>query len=92
MSALLDSATVGLGALLAFGIAGWIVSLFRRDVSIVDGMWPLMFLIAAVCYAANVEAMSDRGWLVLVLVSVLIIRSSLFWSLIRKDSILESKV
>ncbi|HSD71082.1 MAG TPA: DUF1295 domain-containing protein [Woeseiaceae bacterium] len=60
-------------ALLAFGLGGWLVSLFKRNVSIVDGMWPLMFLIAALCYAATLDSQSSRSLLVLSLV--------LLWSL-----------
>jgi steroid 5-alpha reductase family enzyme len=62
-----------LAALLAFAVAGWLVSLVKRNVSIVDGMWPLMFLIAALCYTASLDSQSSRSLLVLSLV--------LFWSL-----------
>ena len=47
----LDTWLLALAAVMAFGIAGWIVSLIRRDVSIVDSMWSIMFLIAAIIYA-----------------------------------------
>lgn len=39
-----------LAALCVFGIGGWLVSLARRDVSIVDSLWSLMFLLAALVY------------------------------------------
>ena len=48
-------------ALLVFDAAGWLVSLFQRNVNIVDGMWPLMFLIAALCYAATLDSQSSRS-------------------------------
>ena len=60
-------------ALLVFTAAGWLVSLFKRNVNIVDGMWPLMFLIAALCYAVTLDSQSSRSLLVLSLV--------LLWSL-----------
>lgn len=56
--------------LLVFAVCGWIVSLAKRDVSIVDGMWPLMFLIAAVCYLILSDDPTMRGYLVLLLVFV----------------------
>lgn len=59
-----------LGLLLVFAVAGWLVSLVKRDVSIVDGMWPLMFLIAALCYVALSADQSLRAYLVLLLVFV----------------------
>ncbi len=62
----------GLAVLLLFGVAGWLVSLGRHDVSIVDSMWSLLFLLAAYTYAWNSE-IGPRGVLVLVLV--------LIWSL-----------
>jgi steroid 5-alpha reductase family enzyme len=68
--------------LLAFGVGGWIVSLFKRNVSIVDGMWPLMFAIAALCYFARSGSLqSFRDTLVLVLVITWSIRLSahIFW-------------
>jgi steroid 5-alpha reductase family enzyme len=77
----LNQWSLALAALLCFGLAGWIVSLFRRDVSIVDGMWPLMFLVAAACYAAQLEAQNARSLLVLALVTIWSIRLSahIFW-------------
>lgn len=68
-------------ALLAFAFAGWLVSLSRRNVSIVDGMWPLMFLIAALCYAVVPESLSVRGLIVLSLVALWSLRLSsyIFW-------------
>jgi len=41
---------LGLIAVLAFGT--WLVSLWRRDVSIVDGMWPVFIASAGSLYAA----------------------------------------
>jgi steroid 5-alpha reductase family enzyme len=73
--------TLALGALLTFGVAGWVVSIFKRDVSIVDGMWPLMFLVAASAYASATDGASVRRILILTLVFVWSIRLSahIFW-------------
>jgi steroid 5-alpha reductase family enzyme len=63
----------GLAALLVFGVAGWLLSLPLRNVSIVDSLWSLMFLLAAVVYAAGVE-LQDRGRLALVLTAIWALR------------------
>lgn len=42
---------VALGLLAAFGFLGWLYSLYANDVSIVDSMWSLMFLLAGAWYA-----------------------------------------
>lgn len=60
---------LALVALLLFGVAGWLVSLARKDVSIVDSMWSIMFLIAALIYARVTEA-GPRESLVLLLVAI----------------------
>lgn len=77
----LQTWTLALAALLAFGVAGWIVSLLRRDVSIVDGMWSLMFLIAALCYAGSVDLQTARSVLIVSLVFAWSVRLSahIFW-------------
>lgn len=64
-----------MAAMLALVVAGWIASVVIRDVSIVDSLWALFFLIGAVCYAA-VTGVSERGLLLLVLVSVWALRLS----------------
>jgi len=46
----LDTFLLGLAALLGLGLAGWLVSLKKRDVSIVDSLWSLMFLLVALVY------------------------------------------
>jgi steroid 5-alpha reductase family enzyme len=81
MSNVLESWALAFAALLAFGVAGWVVSLFRRDVSIVDGMWPLMFLIASLVYAGSADLLNVRGLLVMTLVFVWSVRLSayIFW-------------
>jgi steroid 5-alpha reductase family enzyme len=56
-------------ALAGFGVLGWLVSLVKRDVSIVDSMWSLMFLIAAGVYA-SISGTGPRTTLVLLLVTL----------------------
>lgn len=62
-----------LAALLAFGVAGWLVSLWKKDVSIVDSMWSLMFLLAAVIYVISGDP-GPRAPLVMLLVSLWALR------------------
>ena len=69
----------GLAALAVFALAGWAVSVPLRNVSIVDGLWSLMFVLAAATYAlVREEALGPRAALVLVLVSAWAIRLSVF--------------
>jgi steroid 5-alpha reductase family enzyme len=77
----LDLWILGLAALALFATAGWLVSLPLRDVSIVDIMWSLMFLLAAGVYTAAQAAPGPRAWLVLVLVGAWSIRLAayIFW-------------
>lgn len=70
----INSWLTALYALLAFGVVGWLISLLRRDVSIVDSMWSLMFLIATVTYAFLAESPGMRAVLVIVLVAVWSVR------------------
>lgn len=66
----------GLSGMMALGVLTWLLSLCKRDVSIVDSIWSLMFLAAALIYAFNVT-LETRGWLVLILVSLWALRLSL---------------
>jgi steroid 5-alpha reductase family enzyme len=71
---------MGLAALLAAGFLTWLLSVAKRDVSIVDVLWSLLFLIAALVYAwaapVAAEPSSDvavplpRSTLVIVLVAI----------------------
>ncbi len=62
--------------ILTVASATWCVSVFKRDVSIVDSMWPLFFLAAAVTYAGTVTQPGPRTPWVLVLVSLWALRLS----------------
>lgn len=60
----------GLAALVLMGFATWLVSLPKRDVSIVDSLWSIMFVMAALVYYVMVEQLGPRALLVLALVSL----------------------
>jgi len=68
----------GLWAMLALALVLWIVSYYKRDVSIVDSIWSLMFLAGAGVYAFASGAPGLRATLVLVLVSIWALRLSLY--------------
>ena len=69
----LDLWLEALAVLLLFGIAGWLVSLWKKDVSIVDSMWSIMFLLAALTYLISGES-GPRAPLVMLLVSLWALR------------------
>ncbi len=62
-----------LGAIASLAFVTWLVSVFRRDVSIVDVTWSLMFLAAAAAYYLATDP-GPRAVLVLVLVSLWALR------------------
>ena len=73
----------GLGVTLVLLLVTWIVSLLKRDVSIVDSSWSLMFL--AMTFAYTVPAwlngeLSARATLLLLLVSAWALRLSIYIS------------
>ena len=59
-----------LPVLLAAAALTWAISVPRRDVTIVDTLWPLLFVIAALVYAAAAAATGPRATLLLALVSL----------------------
>ena len=64
-------------ALLAISAAGlmvWAVSLRQKDVSIVDSLWSIMFLLAAVVYLVTATEPGPRAALVMVMVGLWSIR------------------
>jgi steroid 5-alpha reductase family enzyme len=70
-----------LAVALAIGLAGWLYSLARRNVTIVDSLWSLMFLAMGLVYALGQPALSDRGLLLLALLAVWALRLSIHLTL-----------
>ena len=66
--------------LLAMGVVTWVFSIVKKDVSIVDSLWSLMFLAAALVYVFHTDAPVTRTWLMFVLVSVWALRLSAYIS------------
>lgn len=63
-----------LPAILMVGGAAWVISVLRHDVSIVDSLWSLMFLLAAGVYFMQAPTDSARATLVLALATVWALR------------------
>ena len=63
-----------LGALAVMALLAWVYSVARHNVSIVDSLWSLKFLLAAAVYAALAPSLSQRALLVLALVGVWALR------------------
>lgn len=73
----------GLLAMALFAVAGWLISVKLRNVTLVDSMWSLFFLIAVITYAWQAGAISahsinPRAALMLALVSVWALRLALY--------------
>jgi len=75
----------GLAVLAVFAVLGWLLSLPLRNVSIVDSMWSLMFLLAALAYAAAQATPGPRAWLVIGLVSVWSVRLAAYITWRNRD-------
>jgi steroid 5-alpha reductase family enzyme len=69
---------LGLEAIVALAVATWIASVFKRDVSIVDSLWSILFLTATVVYVQQSDEPSARAQLLLVLVAVWALRLSIY--------------
>ncbi|MDH3621932.1 MAG: DUF1295 domain-containing protein [Gammaproteobacteria bacterium] len=64
--------------ILAIAIASWLVSIVKNDVSFVDSLWSLFFLVAAAVFAVEAQPLSLRGTLVMVLVAIWATRLSAY--------------
>jgi len=64
--------------ILAIAVVAWLFSIVKRDVSFVDSLWSLFFLIAAGVFALAVQSLSARGLLVISLVTIWSLRLSIY--------------
>lgn len=69
---------IALYLILAFGLGAWFFSVIRKDVSIVDSLWSLFFLLSAAVFAYAAQPLTERGLLVLALVAIWSLRLSVF--------------
>jgi steroid 5-alpha reductase family enzyme len=67
-----------LGNMLILALAAWVVSVIIRNVSIVDSLWSLFFVIAGVTCFLTLEPASARSQLLLVLLIVWAARLSIY--------------
>lgn len=67
-----------LACLAVIGVGFWLYSVVRKDVSAVDSLWSLMFLIVTIGYALQVGIGGARAWIVVVLVAVWSLRLSAY--------------
>ncbi len=70
----------GLAALAAFGFAGWLVSIYKHNVTVVDSMWGLFLLLAAAVYVNQAPETASRGPMLLGMVGLWALRLSLYLS------------
>lgn len=68
----------GLLAAVAAALLTWLLSLYRRNVAIVDSLWSLLFALMACTYAAGAPVVGPRAVLVLSLVTVWALRLSVY--------------
>lgn len=69
---------MGLAVLLIAAAATWVVSAIRRNVTIVDTLWSLLFMIAAFTYATVLPEPGPRTALIQILVSVWALRLAVY--------------
>ncbi|MGH8498829.1 MAG: DUF1295 domain-containing protein, partial [Methylococcales bacterium] len=70
--------SMGLAVLVSFAFAGWLVSICKRNVTLVDTLWGLFFLLATVIYVAQAPEAGSRDRIVLVMVAVWSLRLSVY--------------
>ena len=70
----------GLSVVCAAGFCTWLLSLYKRNVSIVDSLWSLMFLLLAIGYAldAGAPGLAPRAILMVSLVAIWALRLSIY--------------
>jgi steroid 5-alpha reductase family enzyme len=66
----LDTYAAGLAASLSIAVGAWLVSIAMRNVSIVDSLWSLFFVLMTLVYILLAPAAGDRALLTLFLVGV----------------------
>jgi len=70
----------GLYLMLVFAFAGWLFSVYKRNVTVVDSMWSLFFLLATIVYIFHENGLTDRNILLIGMVLIWSIRLSVYLS------------
>jgi steroid 5-alpha reductase family enzyme len=68
----------GLYAMLAFASAGWVVSSIKNNVTLVDSMWSLFFLLATAMYISSGIGLTERNILLIIIVSIWSLRLAIY--------------
>ena len=79
-----------LAAVAAFMLVAWLLSLMRRDVSIVDAFWGPGFALVALVALVSTEGFDGRRWLLLTLASPILM--SIFLMKVSGVPLLEGKL
>jgi steroid 5-alpha reductase family enzyme len=69
---------LGLAVIVALALVTWVVSIFKRDVSIVDSLWSILFVAATIVYVSQSEMPSLRAQLLLLLVAAWAFRLAIY--------------
>ncbi|MDP2071588.1 DUF1295 domain-containing protein [Methylotenera sp.] len=64
----------GLYIMLAFGFLGWVFSLYRNNVTHVDSMWSLFFVLSGFTYASQTVELTARTLIVMTLLIIWAVR------------------
>ncbi len=82
----LETAFIALVAMLGLGLVGWLLSLLKQDVSVVDSFWSLFFLLGAILYI-DIDKAGWREGFLLALVQIWALRLSFYitWRHMGKD-------
>jgi steroid 5-alpha reductase family enzyme len=75
---MLHAACSGLAAIASLAVLAWLVSLARRDVSVVDSLWSIFIMSAGISYALLLPPTSARPALMLALALVWALRLSIY--------------
>jgi steroid 5-alpha reductase family enzyme len=67
-----------LAAILLAAVVAWAVSVIRRDVSIVDSLWSLLFVLGLGVYVAVSDVSGPRVWMVTAMVTAWALRLSIY--------------
>ena len=78
MSTIWQASFYALAVMLVMAFITWLYSLYRKDVSIVDSLWSLMFLAAAITYAISLNNLTERNIILLVMITLWSLRLSIF--------------
>jgi steroid 5-alpha reductase family enzyme len=71
----------GLLAMALLGLGGWLLSVMRRNITLVDSLWSLFFLVATLAYLQSwlvSNAASTRAFLIIALVSIWALRLAIY--------------